>query len=365
LGSQGDVQAFDGGDAFNFTWDALWRTRTTRSDSGWTVEMAIPWTSLKYRRGLQTWDLNFVRNTRRVLQWSAWAPFPRQWSSWRLRYSGVLDSLEPPPPRTNVRIRPYALGQALRDAAPNGFNGSVGDVGGEIIWAPTASSLLEGTINTDFAQADVDRQVINLTRFNVFFPEQRQFFLENADLFVRGRIDGTSDRQRTLGGRDGVCGAAVLFSSHRLDEQGVPLPIVGGARYAYRTGRSTAGVLLMQQDGSATSGPSTFGVARASGFFGRSTRIGAMLALRDDAAHGATEARENVVTSIDAITRIGEQMQLNGTVSTSTLDGRTGLAVTYKRATHDALQRYRHPRRAGHPGLCATHRVRVAPQRSA
>ena len=139
LGSQGDVQAFDGGDAFNFTWDALWKVRTTRSDSGWTAEIAIPWMSLKYRRGQKTWDVNFVRNTRRALQWSAWSPFPRQFSSWRLRYAGVLDSLEPPPPRTNVRIRPYALGQALRDAAPGAFNGSVGDVGGEVIWAPTAS----------------------------------------------------------------------------------------------------------------------------------------------------------------------------------------------------------------------------------
>ena len=320
LGSQGDVQAFDGGDAFNFTWDALWRVRTTRSDTGWTAEMAIPWTSLKYRRGLQTWDLNFVRNTRRVLQWSAWSPFPRQFSSWRLRYSGVLDSLAPPPPRTNVRIRPYALGQALRDAAPNGFNGSVGDVGGEIIWAPTASSLLEGTVNTDFAQADVDRQVINLTRFTVFFPEQRQFFLENADLLTAGGLTGRYVVQPFFSRRIG------------LDEQGAPLPILGGARYAYRTGRSTAGVLLMRQDGTATSGASTFGVARASGFFGRSTRIGAMLAIRDDAAAGATAARENVVTAIDAITRIGEQMQLNGTVSTSTLDGRTGLAVTYNAA---------------------------------
>jgi hypothetical protein len=99
LGSQGDVQAFDGGDAFNFNWDAMWRTRTSRSDSGWVAEVAIPWRSLRYARGLTSWDLNIVRNTRRVAQFSSWMPFPRQFSSWRLTYAGVLDSIMPPPPR--------------------------------------------------------------------------------------------------------------------------------------------------------------------------------------------------------------------------------------------------------------------------
>ncbi|MEY4007066.1 MAG: hypothetical protein RLZZ467_78, partial [Gemmatimonadota bacterium] len=103
LGSQGDVQAFDGGATFSFSWDAMWRVRTTQSDSGWVAEISVPWTSLRYAPGLTTWDINFVRNSRRVAQWTAWAPYPRQFSSWRLAYAGVLDSIQPPPPRTNIR----------------------------------------------------------------------------------------------------------------------------------------------------------------------------------------------------------------------------------------------------------------------
>lgn len=317
LGSQSDVQAFDGGDVSSFNWDALWRVRTTRSDSGWIAEFAIPWRSMRYGAGLTQWELNLVRNTRRVAQWSAWSPYPRQFSSWRLPYAGTLDSIAPPPPRTNLRVRPYALGQRLRDRTPGAINGTIGDVGGEIIWAPTASSLVEATVNTDFAQADVDRQVVNLTRFSVFFPEQRQFFLENADLLSAGGLTGRYVVQPFFSRRIG------------LSDDGTPIPIVGGARYAYRTGRRSAGALLMQQDAGGDHGRSTFGVARGSQFFGKVTRVGATAAIRRDEPDSAGGPMHNIVTSIDALTRIGEQIQVNGTISTSTYGARTGVAATY------------------------------------
>ncbi len=317
LGSQADVQAFDGGDVFNFNWDALWRVRTTRADTGWIAEMAIPWRSLRYTPGLSSWDVNFVRNTRRVAQWSAWMPYPRQFSSWRLTYGGVLDSLQPPPPRTNIRIRPYGLGQTSRDAAPGAFNGSIGDVGGEVIWAPTANSLLEATVNTDFAQADVDRQVVNLTRFSVFFPERRQFFLENADLLNAGGLTGRYVVQPFFSRRIG------------LADDGTLLPIDGGVRYAYRTGRTTAGALAMRQAAIGGVAATTFAVARGSQFFGRATRLGATVALRDGGGSAGSPSTQNLVTAIDAFTRIGEQNQLTSMLSTSSANGRTGLAATY------------------------------------
>jgi Domain of unknown function (DUF5916) len=327
LGSQADVQAFDGGDAFSFNWDALWRVRTSRADSGWIAEMAIPWRSLRYAPGLTSWDVNFVRNTRRVAQWSAWVPYPRQFSSWRLTYAGVLDSLQPPPPRINLRVRPYALGQQSRDASVGAFNGSSGDVGGEVIWAPTANSLVEATVNTDFAQADVDRQVVNLSRFSVFFPERRQFFLENADLLNAGGLNGRYVVQPFFSRRIG------------LADDGTLLPIDGGLRYAYRTGRTTAGALAMRQAAVNGQGATTFGVARGSQFFGRATRLGATIALRHGGggriASGSTTgvpspaSAQNLVTAFDAFTRIGEQVQLSGMLSTSSADGRTGVAATY------------------------------------
>ncbi|MBX9929076.1 MAG: carbohydrate binding family 9 domain-containing protein, partial [Gemmatimonadaceae bacterium] len=310
LGSQADVQAFDGGDQFNFNWDAMWRVRTTTSDTGWVAELSIPWASIRYARGLTSWDVNFVRNTRRALEWSAWTPFPRQFSSWRLTYAGVLDSLAPPPPRTNLRIRPFALGQTQRTA--NGWN-SASDIGGEVIWAPTANSLLEATVHTDFAQADVDRQVVNLTRFGVFFPERRQFFLENADLLGASGLNGRYVVQPFFSRRIG------------LAEDGTPRPIAGGSRYVYRSGRTNVGALVMRE-GASAAGAATFGVARVSQFFGRSTRVGSLVAVRDA---GTSAAGRNVVLAVDAITRIGEQVQFNTMLSTSSDAGRTGVAATY------------------------------------
>jgi hypothetical protein len=334
LGSQSDVQAFDGGDISNFNWDALWRVRTVRSDSGWTVEMALPWRSLRYAPGLTSWDINFVRNTRRAAQWSAWMPYPRQFSSWRLTFAGVLDSLAPPPPRMNLRVRPYLLTNTVSDRAARAFNGSTGDVGGEVIWAPTANSVVEATVNTDFAQADVDRQVVNLTRFNVFLPERRQFFLENADLLNAGGLGAG-----TIGGIGGVSGRYFVqpFFTRRigLSDEGTPQPIDAGLRYAYRSGRTTAGALAMRTGNIGQQGSSTFAVARGSQFFGQATRVGATVALRDGDALGASGVRgdqRNVMVAFDGLTRVGEQLQISGMVSSSTVGGRTGFAATYQLA---------------------------------
>jgi hypothetical protein len=185
----------------------------------------------------------------------------------------------------------------------------------------------EGTVNTDFAQADVDRQVVNLSRFSVFFPERRQFFLENADLLNAGGLNGRYVVQPFFSRRIG------------LADDGTLLPIDGGLRYAYRTGRTTAGALAMRQAAVNGQGATTFGVARGSQFFGRATRLGATVALRDGGggriSSGSTTgmptpaSTQNLVTAFDAFTRIGEQVQLSGMISTSSTDGRTGVAATY------------------------------------
>lgn len=327
LGSQSDVQAFDGGANYSFSWDTRWRVRTTRSDSGWVAELEIPWTSIRYAPGATSWDINFTRNTRRALHWSAWAPFPNQFSSWRLDYAGILDSIQPPPPRTNVRSRLYGLTESVRDGAIGPDYSTNGDVGGELIWAPTANSVLEATLNTDFAQADVDRQVVNLTRFSVFFPEQRQFFLENADLLSVG--------SQSLGGQVAPPVPFVVqpFFTRRigLGADGTPRPIDGGARYGYRSGRFAAGALAMRQGGvgPSASDAGTFGVMRASGFIGQSTRVGGLVAIRDlDDAVGP-EGTRNVVTAIDTYARLSPQTQVAAMLSTSSTDVGTGTAATY------------------------------------
>ena len=325
LGSQGDVQAFDGGASFSFSWDAMWRVRTTRADSGWVAEIAVPWTSLRYAKGQESWDINFLRNTRRVGQWSAWVPYPRQLTSWRLTYSGLLDSIAPPPPRANLRSRLYGLTESRRNDAIGGFRGTTGDVGGELIWAPTANSLFEATVNTDFAQAEVDRQVVNLTRFSVFFPEQRQFFLENADLLTAASVSGANP----TGGTANPFVVLPFFSRRiGLGDDGTPRPIVGGARLGFRTGRTAIGALGMRQSGvgATDADAADFGVVRGSQFFGRSTRVGGLVAYRDDARR---PGGSNLVSAVDMLTRFGEQVQLSAMISNSRQDGRSGLTATW------------------------------------
>ena len=325
LGSLTDIQAFDGGASFSFSWDTRWQARTTRSDSGWIAEIEIPWSSIRYARGSTTWDINFTRNTRRALHWSAWMPFPAQFSSWRLDYAGVLDSIQPPPPSRNVRSRLYGLTESVRDGSVGPSYSTAGAVGGELIWAPTASSVFEATLNTDFAQADVDRQVVNLTRFSVFFPEQRQFFLENADLLSVGGVN--------LAGMNAPSVPFIVqpFFTRRigLGGDGSPRPIDGGARYGYRSGRFAAGALAMRQGAIGNDiDAGWFGVARASGFIGQSTRIGGLVALRelDMEVFGGSR---NIVSAVDAYSRLSPQTQVAAMLSTSATEAATGTAATY------------------------------------
>jgi hypothetical protein len=240
FGALRDLQAFDGGDQTNADWDGVWRARTVRSDSGWSVEIEIPWASLRYVRDGRAWGVNFARFARRTVELSGAVPWPRQFSPYRMTFAADLVGLEPPPASANIRMRPFALGESSRESDRNR---SLGRIGGEVLWSPTANALLELTANTDFAQADVDRQVVNLRRFSVFFPERRQFFLENTDVINPKGIDGEYTVQPFFSRRIG------------LADDGTPLPITGGGRYSWRTSRASAGALLIRQ-GASTSTPS-------------------------------------------------------------------------------------------------------------
>ena len=319
-GSLRDEQAFDGGDATNENWDALWSARTQRTDSGWVAELAIPWATLRYDANRAEWDINFVRNARRLLETSAWSAFPRQLSAYRLTFAGVLTDLAPPPARANVRVRPYLLGDASRGPSDRALGSPAGTVGGEVIWAPNANSLVELTANTDFAQADVDRQVVNLERFNVFFPERRQFFLENTDVLAPR---GNTFRY-----------VVQPFFSRRigLADDGTPRRLDGGGRYTWRSGRASVGALAIHEGDDQTGGlnggrGSTTALVRGSRYVGTASRVGVFTAVRHD--EGGAGAGTNVVTAVDGLTRIGEQVQLNGMLSTSTEDGHTSVAATY------------------------------------
>lgn len=179
-----------GGDAFNPIWDNKWYSEVVRYDDHWIGEAAIPWKSFRYKSGVKEWNIIFDRSDKKRNLRSSWIRTPIQFSTGMFAFSGKLIWDDPlPPARTNVSFIPYVAGITSRDAAAGenktsselqaGFDAKVG---------VTPSLNLDLTYNPDFSQVEVDQQVINLTRFEFQFPELRQFFLENSDLFNRAGL---------------------------------------------------------------------------------------------------------------------------------------------------------------------------------
>ena len=186
LGGGGGRQQRGSGGGFNLNWDGVWQISTQVSDIGWTAEFAIPFRTLRYPGGVtQAWGLNFQRNIRNRNERAFWAPLQRQFTLNRLSLAGELQGLEVPGQR-NLKLTPYVLGEAVRPTTDRNTT-STGDFGADLKYSITPGLTLDLTYNTDFAQVEVDDQQINLDRFNLFFPEKRPFFLENAGLFSVGR----------------------------------------------------------------------------------------------------------------------------------------------------------------------------------
>ena len=182
-GAQWDGTMYDGGKV-DLNWDNKWTSVVTNRDDAWILEAAIPFKTIRYKKGITQWGINFSRLDIRVAEKSSWAPVPRQFPSASLAYSGILKwDAEPPQAGSNISIIPYVLGGVQKDYdndAPTTFKKQVG-VDAKI--GVTSSLNLDLTVNPDFSQVEVDRQVTNLDRFELFFPERRQFFLENGDQF--------------------------------------------------------------------------------------------------------------------------------------------------------------------------------------
>jgi hypothetical protein len=188
-GAQWDGTMYDGG-SVDLNWDNKWTTGSTSDKNKYIIEAAIPFTSIRYKEGKMEWGLNFSRNDLKSTEKSAWAPVPRQFPTASLSYAGVLVWDAPPPTaKNNFSLIPYfktsvakeytnAVGQKITQASLVGK-----DAGLDAKISLSSSLNLDLTLHPDFSQVEVDRQVTNLSRFELFFPERRQFFLENADLF--------------------------------------------------------------------------------------------------------------------------------------------------------------------------------------
>ncbi|MFZ9159668.1 MAG: DUF5916 domain-containing protein, partial [Aquirufa sp.] len=245
-GAQRDLLAFDDRQ-FDIDWDGLYRVRTQRSDSSWVAEFAIPWQTLRYPKTdgtkAQDWGINFFRVRRASNELAVWSPHPRSMSPLRMDYAGKLTGIIPPPPTgTNIRFIPYLLQVSNNSEGTEIGNASTSDfkLGGEIKWAISPTSIMDFTFNTDFAQADVDRQVNNISRFSVFFPERRQFFLENASLFSAG----LAPVNEVVGGSMYI---QPFFSrTIGLDQNVNPIAITAGTRFVYRSEKRNFGGIYMR-----------------------------------------------------------------------------------------------------------------------
>ncbi len=314
-GAQRDLLSFDD-NYYDPDWDGLWTVRTQRTDTAWIAEVAIPWKTLRYKNiadSLQTWGLSFGRTARGSNEISGWPAFPRAFGGLRMPYAGKLVDIQAPKPSTNIRLQPYVLdanNATIQDGKTLSSN-NVFKAGGDVKWAINPNTLLDLTFNTDFAQADIDRVVNNTNRFSVFYPEKRQFFLENAGLFTVG-MDPLSNGQSDYSAR-----IQPFFSrAIGLDANGSPLTIDGGARLVYRSDKMNIGGLFIRQEGNAITNSTNFFVGRYSQNLGQQNRIGALLSVKDGDAGSLTGSR-NFTGTVDGFFRFNQGMSESFMISTT------------------------------------------------
>ena len=314
------------GAGFNRNWDASWTVRTRVTDVGWTAEFEIPLSSLRYGTKPQVWGVNFQRNISRSREQLFWAPIGQVYNLYRLSQAGELRGLELEEPR-NLKVTPYAVGSASR-AYTNPLESEAdlnGDFGFDAKYGVTPSLTLDLTYNTDFAQVEVDEQVVNLTRFNVRFPEKRTFFLENAGQFAAGK--------------PGVD----LFFSRRIGVDAstrAAVPILGGARMSGRAGDFNVAFLTMQTDRlldeESVVDPSqiltpynNFSMARVSRELPNRSSLGGIVVNRDAMGSGSASDDWNRTFGADGKLGLGQYTDLRGFISRTVTPGERGDEMAY------------------------------------
>ena len=241
-GAQWDGIQADGGDV-SLDWDCKWYSAVKEYDDHWVAEFAIPFRSIRYQEGVDEWGINFSRFSLLQNEKSAWAPVPRQFKSSTLAFTGTLQWDKPPPKQgTRFSIIPFLSGQGLENIDAGTPPNSDIDSGLDAKVTLSTSLNLDLTINPDFSQVEVDQQRTNLDRFELFFPEKRQFFLENSDLFA------------SLGSKN-----IRPFFSRRI---GLATPVIGGARLSGKLGPNyRLGIMNMQTNGNEETPATNFTVA--------------------------------------------------------------------------------------------------------
>jgi hypothetical protein len=297
-------------DQFNVDWDGVWRAVCRVTDEGWQGEIEIPWRTLRFSPSKSlSMGINFERQRRLGNEQSMWSPIARHFDILRVSQAGSLQGLEGIAPGSNILLRPYVLGTLSRGDAgdPSAFSrddwSSDGTVGYDLKLGLSSNLTLDVTVNTDFAQVEVDDQQVNLTRFPLYYPEKREFFLENRDYFSFGSPDNRAFFSRRIG----------------LNPNFETVPIEYGTRVTGKLGRTDVGFLDLKSKGLAETPDYRFDVARVSQDVGQRSRVGGILVSR--AAQGGSIY--NRVFGLDCDLRPGDDLDISayGSFSNESKEG--------------------------------------------
>ena len=295
-GGSGTAGAQRGGaSVFNLNWDGVWEVKAQMTERGWEAEFAIPFRTLRFASGSnQVWGVNFKRNIRRKNEQAYWSPVSRGFQFHRVSLAGEMEGMDVQF-RRNLQIVPFLFGGLQQEFTQLPHqNRAARDAGLDLKYTLTSSLTLDVTGNTDFSQVEVDEEQINLTRFDLFFPEKRPFFLENAGFFEVG-----TPRQ------------VELFFSRRIgiDPSGAQVPLLGGVRLTGKHQKYNIGLMNMQTESVLGVTPANnFTAARLAREFGKRSSVG-VLAINKSAT-GNTDGVDffNRTFAVDANLEYGKHL---------------------------------------------------------
>ncbi len=343
LGALADYSVIDEGQS-NTDWNPVWNVRTGRFEGGWTVEMAIPFKSLRYRSGdSQMWGIQLRRSIRRKNEWTYLTPVPASLGGPqalnRVSLGGTLVGLDLPPAGKNLELKPYAISRLTTDRlrTPPLSNDADSDIGGDLKYGVTANLTADLTYNTDFAQVEIDEQQVNLTRFNLFFPEKRDFFLEGRGVFDfgRGGASGSFNPQAVT-----TSNTPYLFYSRRIGlNRNRVVPIDFGGRLTGKAGKYGLGLMNIQtgDESFSQSEPTNFSVLRVKRDVLQRSTVGAMFTNRSvsTAGNGSNQAY-----GADAAFSFGQSISTGAYYARTTTPGLEGDAESYQARFEYLADRY-------------------------
>jgi len=321
--SKEDIQISNDGLEFSREWDGIWEVATQVREDGWTAEIVIPLKTLGYSgQSDAIMGVNFKRRVRHKNEDSHWSHIPPRFRLSRMSLGGVLQGIGGVESGHNLRVKPFVTTDLTRrEVGPLEDDSLDAEVGLDIKYRLSRGLTLDLTYNTDFSQVEVDTQQINLTRFSLFFPEKRDFFLENATLFRMGDIPN----ERGPGTRNEE---SQLFYSRRigLSSNGQALPLLGGARLSGQMDNFSIGLLNIHQEETVESSSNNFTVARLRRNILARSQIGAIFINRE----GGNPGDYNRTYGLDVNLLFQQKFTLNTFIAATQTPGLEGENVHTK-----------------------------------